>query len=351
MSPALNTSNLLIAGLVIAIVVTGIWGASTSVPAYGAYNPDWDGGSSLRAEANSVGTSPYIATEVSDYEDVTPNQTIAVILSPDRRHDDADVNRIRQFVQDGGTLIVAEDFGSHTNPLLQRLNLSTRVDGRPLRDERNYYRSPDLAVATDIAESNLTNGTERLTLNHGAALQPNGSQVLVQTSPFAYLDTNRNASLDDAESMQRYPVVTVEQLGEGQTIVVSDPSIFINAMVERPGNEQLVRALLSERTTMLLDYSHTGSVPSLVVARLELERSSALQGLVGLALIGALIIVSSRLPTVRAIRKSPSEEVPQPSREAVRQRIARRHPQWDSDRLDRVLEGIMQSEQKRGDDE
>lgn len=351
MSPSMNTSKLLIGGLAVAIVMTGIWGASTSGLAFGAYNSDWDGGSGLRTEAGSVGASPYVATEVSDYGDVTPNQTVAVILSPDQGYDEADVNQIQQFVREGGTLVVAEDRGSHANPLLQRLNVSTRVDGRPLRDERNYYRSPDLAVATGVAESDLTNGTDQLTLNYGTALQPNGSQVLVQTSPFAYLDTNGNASLDAEESMQQYPIVTVESVGEGRAVVVSDPSIFINAMVDRPGNEQFVQALLSGQTTVLLDYSHTGNVPPLVVARLELERSSALQGLVGLALIGVLIAISARIPTIRARRQSPSDNVPPPSKKEVRQRVARRHPQWDSDRVDRVLEGIMRSEQKRGKDE
>jgi hypothetical protein len=120
--------------------------------------------------------------------------------------------------------------------------------------------------------------------------------VLVESSPFAYVDANGNTSLDSAESMDHYPLVTVEQIGEGRAVVVADPSLFINAMLERPGNRQFALALATSAETVLLDYSHAEAVPPLARVALAIRQRPALQGGVVLLVAGVAIFLARRLP-------------------------------------------------------
>jgi hypothetical protein len=333
--------------LALALVVTAVWSISVSDAAFSAYNPGWDGTSELRAEArDGAGPSPVVARTAA-YDRVSPDGTIAVVSSPDEPYTDAEAARLRRFVRRGGTLVVAEDFGSHSNALLRRIGASTRIDGRLVRDERHYARSPNFTVATDVTESTVTDGVDQLTLNHGTVLRPNGARVLVETSSFAYVDANENASLDATESMQQYPVVTVERLGDGRAIVVGDPSLFINAMLDAPDNRRFVRALFAAQTTVLLDYSHSDGLPPLAEARLALQRSAVLQSLVGFVLLGLVLLVSVRLPGSHSRRSS--ADVRPLTHEQFWRGLGRHSPDWDAARLSRPATGIITEQNKEGD--
>lgn len=336
--------KLLAVGLALTLLVTGVWAASTSAGAFDTYNRGWEGTSDFRAEAESVGMSPFVATDVTEYADVTPSETVAFVLSPDGRYTDTEAVRLREFVRAGGTLVVAEDFGIHSNPLLERVGASARVDGGPVRDERNYYGAPDIPVAPGVATSNLTEGVDRLTLNHGTVLNPGGARVLVETSPFAYVDEDGDAALDDDESVRRYPVVTAEEVGDGRVVVVSDPSLFINTMLDREGNRAFTRALLAGHETALFDFSHDGPMPPLVRATLTLQRNPLALVATGFALVGAILLVSARLPSLRS---DSADDIPRASRERLRRGLQRRHPDWDPERIDGLIAGTI-NEKKQG---
>lgn len=291
---SIDLPRLVLIALTLVTVLAGAVVMSASSSGFGTYNPTWEGTSSFRQEATDVGAEPVIATNTTEYSRVDPNESVAVILSPDSRYSGADVGRVQRFVQNGGTLVVAEDFGEHTNPLLSVLNARARIDGRLLRDEQRYYRSPDLVVAPEVTEHTLTGSTEQLTLNHGTAVEPNGARVLVNSSSLSYLDTDRSGAPDGDEELDSYPVVTVESIGQGTVVVVSDPSVFINAMQERPGNRQFARALLAGHRTVLLDYSHGGEVPPLPAATMTVRQSPLLRGLVGLIGVAAVALAKRR---------------------------------------------------------
>ncbi|MDS0300302.1 DUF4350 domain-containing protein [Halogeometricum sp. S1BR25-6] len=292
--PDVDLPRLLLVGLALSMLVSVGAVASTSSSAFSVSNSAWEGTSSLQQQASAVDADSTIVTNTTEYARVDPTSSVAVILSPTRPYTPAETERVREFVRSGGTLVVAEDFGPHTNPLLDAVGARTRIDGRPLRDERQYYRSPDIVVATEVSEHPLTGEVSQLTLNHGTALRPNGSRVLVNSSPFAYLDTNRNGSLDSAESIDTYPVVTLEAVGDGRVVVVSDPSVFINAMLDRPGNEQFARLIFSGHETVLLDYSHRSGLPPLTAAAAAVRQSNALRAVVGFASIGLVAFVYNR---------------------------------------------------------
>lgn len=277
----LSYQQMLLLGLVSTTVLSVGVVSTVSSASFGAYNPAWDGTSTLRQQAVPEGADRVIVTNTSRYNEVDSVSSIAFVISPDRPYTPDEAQRVREFVRSGGTLVIAEDFGPHTNPLLADLGVGTRVDGRPLRDEARYYRSPDLVVATDVSQHTLTAGVQRLTLNHGTALRPDGARVLVNSSAFAYLDADRDGSPDDDERLTEYPVAAVETVGQGRVVIVSDPSLFINSMIDRPDNRQFVETLLSDYDTVLLDYSHTGGVPPLISVVTAVRTSVELRAIVG----------------------------------------------------------------------
>ena len=341
--------------------------ASTSGAAFGVYNLEWDGTSDVRGLADQH-TDSQVLLDTNAYERGDANGTVAVVLSPIEPYGTTDTRRVRAFVNNGGTLVVADDFGPHSNALLGDVGASSRFDGAQLRDERHYYRAPSLPVATNVTETRYTTGVTQLTLNKGTAIDPGNATVVATTSEFGYLDRNGTGNLSSDDELGTYPVVTVESVGDGQVISVGDPSLFINAMLSQPDNAAFATALFETHDRALLDYSHAGEQPPLAAASLILQSSTALQLSVGALGIGAVwgyawlsqgfvhalrgSLLSVLPPTWR--RRLPvwirgaavdDELVDQ---ESILTALRERYPEWDDARLRRVMTDVL-SERTRDD--
>lgn len=351
--------QLLLGSLLLTVIVTGLVAASTSSTAFGAYNPAWDGAAELREEAEAVDSEMTMARNTTAYAEADANGTIAVVLAPDRSYDERDVSRIRSFLDDGGTLVVAEDYRRPGNALLADIDTESRIDGAPLRDEREYYRAPALPVATNVTESNATAGVDQLTLNHGSVVRTNASDenvtVLVRSSEFAYRDVNGNEELDDSESMERYPVVVRERVGDGTVYVVSDPSVFINAMLDRPDNRQFARNLFGAHERVLLDLSHQSNQPPLAMGLLVLRDTPVLQALLGLLGVVAVLgfpNLRDGLSRWRERRgRDPFDDAGHVDPEVLTAYLERTHPDWDERRVRRVMTGIFDRHHDEEDDD
>ncbi|WP_435156593.1 DUF4350 domain-containing protein [Haladaptatus sp. DFWS20] len=344
-----STPTILFAVFTAIVLGAVLVAASTSSATFGAYNAAWDGTSELRTVAEEAGAEPEIGHNTSAYSRVTPNETVAVILSPERNYTAAEHDRLRRFVERGGTLLVADDYGSRTDPMLAALGIDARLDGRPLRDTRYQYRSPAMPVARNVSNQSLVTNVSGLTFNHGTAVTPGNATVLVATSEYAYLDTNRNQRLDENESIGSSAVATVERVGNGRVVVVGDSSIVINTMLERPGNRAFVRGIFDGKRTVLLDYSHTTRLPPLALAVLVLRESAVLQFLIGLGAISLVFVWSQRPDVLTRLRASvgshsPSEP-PSMSGEAMASYLEKRHPDWEPERINRVVSSLNE---KRG---
>lgn len=374
-----NYPRVVLGVLAVVTLLALAFAASTSTAAFGAYNPSWDGAADLRGVADGAGVESELVRNASRYASVSANDTLAVVLSPERGYGPAETDRVRRFVREGGTLLVAEDVDTSANDLLAGVGASARIDGRPLRDERYNYRSSAMPIARNVSAHPLTEGVGSLTLNHGTAVRagPGGAMVrpsandadrkganatdgnvtvLASTSAFAYRDANRNAALDAAESLGRYPVATVESVGEGRVIAVGDPSLFINAMLDRPGNRAFVQRVFGAHGRVLLDYSHAGRLPPLALATLVVRERPLFQFLLGAAGVAAVGLWARRpglparvremVPSIgtgkRDVRSGPEE---------LAAFVRARHPDWDDERIERVIGGIMHRRGEDPDDE
>ncbi|WP_247009729.1 DUF4350 domain-containing protein [Halorientalis litorea] len=333
------------------LAVTLVYAASTSGAAFSAYNAGWDGGSELRSQADALDRDLTVARDTQAYDAVPASGTVAFVLAPSGNYTGDDVAAIRSFVGAGGTLLVADDASSPTagNRLLAALGVSPRFENATLRDERYNYRSPAMPVAREVADRPLTDGMDELTLNYGTAVRPANASVLVSSSGYAYLDRNGNGSVDSNETLGEYPVAVSETLGDGRVVAVSDPSVFINTMLERPGNERFLRNLVAGHQRVVIDTSHAETLPPLVAGLLTLRTSPLLQVTVGgVALL--LLVAWGRSPAgwVSRLRANlledegvPDGTLAEASATDLAAHLRDRHPDWDEERVQRVVEAAM----------
>lgn len=185
---------------------------------YAPANEGWNGLSGLVSDARTRGVELASPTEL-DLSTVGPTDGL-LIVHPVRPLPAAD---LAAFVQGGGRLVVADDFGS-AEPLLARFSIARhplvessapRVRGHEgLWVARTHFRHP------------LTEGVDLVVTNHPAAVRHPNLAPLV-------------AFERDGEGVLLTGVV-----GRGRLVVLSDPSVLINEMRAFKGNERLARNLL-----------------------------------------------------------------------------------------------------------
>lgn len=340
--------QLLLTVLLISVAGTVLLVAGTSSASLGAYNSQWDGTSEVRAAAHSAGTATTVAQNTSAYGTLAPNETVAVVLSPTEPYRTTDTDNVRSFVRAGGTLLIAEDYGQGGNELLNDVGADARIDGRPLRDERRAGPSPAFPRVTPVANHTYTAGISELMLNHGSAVDPGTATTLVHSSEFSYLDTNRNGELDDDETLTARPVVTVESVGSGTVLVVSDPSIFLNAMLDRSDNAAFLETIVGTHDTVLLDVSHSEALPPLVTLQLFFQRSGAAVFIAGCLSVIAILTLSKPAAVRSWFRRRRDRHITPPTRSTaeISDAIRTRHPGWDDARVERVTDSLMRHRQK-----
>jgi len=367
-----STPRLLLAGLVVVACVSLLVVASTSTAGFNPYNADWDGTGEFHEIADTQ-SELRVITDTEPYETVDPNMTTGFVFAPDREYNTTDVARVAQFVEAGGTLVVADNYGSNGNALLREVGTTARFNGSVLRDERHNFRSPAMPVATNTSSHRLVDGVTALTLNYATAVEPGDATPIVNSSEFAYLSEDGGERLDDETELQQYPVVTVETVGDGTVIVISDPSLFVNSMLDESDNRQFATALVDQRPVTLLDQSHTSSPPPLVAVLLAVRSSPLIAAGSLVVLIGLIVAVGRRpgrleryswrqwvepiqaklLPASfqsRAAATLESESLTA-DREALKAELRQRHPNWDDERLDRVIAGVLVEQPESSDNE
>lgn len=365
--------RLLLYTLAIVLGVTLIVAASTTTVAFGAYNLEWDGTSDFRELADERGDGEVVL-DTTAYTMTEPNGTVAVVLAPEESYSETESDRIREFVMAGGTLVVADNFGQNGNDLLNETGATARLNGSLLRDEREYYRSPTLPVATNVTSSPYTSGVEQLTLNRATSVDSGNATVLVTSSEFAYLDRNETGDLAADDEMAEYPIVTVESIGEGEVVTVSDPSIFINVMLNEPDNRAFATALFDSHERSLLDYSKSSDQPPLAVALLVIRSSTVLQ--VGLALLSTGLVWGYARSTsvihrrihngfwnvcppviVRTlpiwlrgrVSMTPTEDIV--DEQQLFDTLRQRYPDWEDEQLQRLIADVLSEEIQKQDNE
>lgn len=218
-------------------------------------NPSWNG---MYGMSQDVGVRPLYDTSGLSAID---NTGTLLVVSPLRDYTFDESLMVASFLRRGGRVVVVDDFGQ-ANSLLNAIEAPIEIYKIQLCQYENYYINQSFPAITDIVPTLYTSNVSRLILNHPSALNLSGNaSVLAATSRDAWLDNDNNYRLDNSERMGTYPIAAGYTYGTGELIVVSDPDIFINSMLDKGDNRAFMQGLL--RGAVWMDVSHGRGVTPL----------------------------------------------------------------------------------------
>ncbi len=204
---------------------------------------------------------------LDSYLTLTPLETLAdlpvategatLILIPYIELTQPELEDVRRFVNVGGTLVLADDYG-YGNQVLSHLGIGARFSGQALLDPLFSYKNQHLPRVFNLSPGSVTDDVESLVLNHATCLTDiEGGDVLAMSSSFSYLDLNDNQRWDEGEPTGAMPVISSHIQASGRVILVSDPSIFINSMGILDDNYGIIENIAGITSSRLfLDQSH-----------------------------------------------------------------------------------------------
>jgi hypothetical protein len=333
-------SYALIAVIVVAALLISVPLLNTTKEDFSTYNTVWNGASDAKALTSRDGytTRPVFAlSEIGSSGDgalfmFNPNSSVSFA--------GGDASALQSFVQNGGVLVLANDFGNG-NAVLSGLGVSgaARFNGSLLQD--NVSKGVDAAhpLVTDVSASGLTAGVHELYFNYGTALDTPGGNVtvLARSAPTSYLSTSAGGNATASATAGARPVLATLNYGKGRIVLLSDPSVFINGMLGQADNRQLLTSMLANLTggdkavPILFDESHRASPPVWSLLYDRINADDTIKYTVAVLFIAAFVIGINATALVR--RRQRKDRGPAPNEvpvneEAVITDIVRVHPEW-----------------------
>lgn len=223
--------------------------------AYYPLNEDWNGCSQVISSARN-------ATIIWSYNTVgQSNDTLLAIIGPRTSFSQDDGVQIQMFLQNGGTVMLADSYGSG-NTLLQRLNVSERFSMYAIADLYFYSKNPNFPIITDFARSAITRNLTGIITERPSYLENiTQAKVLATSSPFSFIDQGASTRSTN-ETLKPYPIIADLVIGKGELILLSDPNIFTNQLLPLKDNIHLLWNILDLTGGHLTyDVNHLESAP------------------------------------------------------------------------------------------
>jgi hypothetical protein len=352
-------SGPVIAAFLLALAVAVTLAASTPIDdPYSTLNTQWNGTSAL-AEKGFHAVSEDLMTTLSS----TNGAAVLLIIGASRQFTGVEADFLADFVQKGGLLVLADNFGS-SNSLLDLLGVPMRFDGKLLADGLFYRKQPAFPTISDFSSSEFSTGLNELVLDYATVLDildGGNVKVLARSSPFSFLDLNQDGKKDLGEPSGPFPVLAELELGRGAVVLFTSPASFANGLIHDANNIRVVENVMNTAivrqasqpehgTLFLLDETHL--IPSpFTPAKLMANRLviSILEGGMQLSWKLGLTALAAGIVAARYIYRKPSTEVLQKTevRRTVRPTdvgsVLRLHPTWDREKLEYVAQELEAS--------
>ena len=236
--------------IALVIILTVVMWFSPTNDDFRTDNPFWNGAKSA--------SSSYPVSPLESLSNLPPSpKGSTLILIPYLQSSSTELEALNSFTTQGGTLILADDY-EYGNQVLEYLGLKARFSGQPLLDPLANYKNKWFPRISPLQSSSLTNNIESLVFNHATCLTDvEATDVLAQSSSFSFLDLNGNQVWEEDEPTGPLPVISQHNLGSGQIILISDPSIFINSMETLASNYNFMQNIAAlTPSNLLIDQSH-----------------------------------------------------------------------------------------------
>lgn len=244
----------------------------SSTANFSIFNIGWNGTSRFaRATYESGKLSPtfelqYTGADLTvvrmnlDEIDLDPLTDALMIIGPDMEFSEKEGSIVGDFVRNGGVLMLADDFGT-ANSLLAAMGAGSRFSNKLVMDLA-FDKKPEFSVCFGFEEDEITNNITTVLLNYPSSVIPSAtnSETIAWTSMASWLDTNGDHDFSIGEPWGPFPLIVRERLGNGEIVLLADPSMLINGMRDKLDNaiiaDNLVAAVSGERTKIYFDESH-----------------------------------------------------------------------------------------------
>ncbi len=284
----MRTSSVLLTVIVLvfAVSLVCVW-FYPSVQDFMASNIMWNG---IRKFSNE-----FAADNIESLDDLPgPLEEGILVAIPYLEYSDEELSRMKQFVSDGGTLLLMDDYG-HGNRVLEYLGISARFTNKPLLDPLFCYKNQAMPRVTDFASGVKDNNIDVIMLNHASTLTNiTESEVIAWSSTSSFLDLNENEKQDPGEPEGPLAIAAEFRFEKGRLVLLSDPSVAINTMVGRDDNYAFIDYLMNregEQKEIRVDSSHLTKAPLDVSKTRLLDTRDVLASPYALLGINALIFV------------------------------------------------------------
>lgn len=186
---------------------------------YNPYSQQWNGLASFVGLAEGMGFE-VDAVNTLEWGDITAGDILFLVFPLSR----VDPAKVGAFVQAGGHVVIADDFGE-AKDAMQAMGL-IRAEIEQPRASRFYEGRSFAPIANALGEHPLARDVGDVVTNHPAVL------------------TNVKGA-DTVVAIEGGAIVVAGERGSGRFVAVSDPSIFINRMMQFPGNVALTSNMLN----------------------------------------------------------------------------------------------------------
>lgn len=266
-----NYKKLLI--IICIVLFIGVFRFSQNRDDFSTYNPEWNGGELIKSDLSknhSIISMP-LNDDLSSYD---PHKTAFIILRPENNFSKKEIDIIKKFVENGGLLIIADDFGAG-NKLLSNFTTQIAFSNMLLLDDVNYWKNITFPVVTTSMNAG------NITLNYPTSLivKDSSIKIIARSSTFSWLSSENM----DKGSGDQYPVIASTAYGNGTIIAISDPSIFINGMLQMTDNRFLLQKLAENRKYIIF-YEMT-RMPPVSVIQYHIRNNPLLQYMFAASLI------------------------------------------------------------------
>lgn len=331
----MNEKKAILLGLVSATIFILL--LSYALPAednYSVKNPKGNGLTKLETKHN---TTPITNRENIQKTTITPTQSTLIIIGPTKQYSPIETKNIEKFLKNGGRVILADDYGSG-NDLLKKLNTSARFSNHILKDPLFKLKNSKLPTVNTIKKTDLTENISSIGLNYGTILENLGNEtkILALSSKNSYIADNAEANYEQNIGVGPFPVIAKIGMSDGELILLSDSSVFINSMLPKENNELLLDSLIGDRVPYL-DVHHWEISPHLKIKRTLIKTGNLLS--IPVLRYGLLFLVTI---VIFKFGREKKEGKPEKRKKPIDATL-KKHPDWDKDLL-KKLEEEMENE-------
>jgi len=234
------------------VAIIAITYVSPPIDDFEVNNPFWNGLSELNSRYK-----PTIISDLSKLQTIVsePQETLLLIIGPSKPFTELEAQSIRGFLNSGGLILLADDYGSGNN-LLEKLGVKARFSRLILQDPLFREREKILPKILTFSKSKHTDGLNAIVLNYATTIigLDGEMKVLAYSTKFSYAKSKVGPP-DESSLIGPFPVVVEVPYGRGTLILVSDSSLPINGMLKMGDNNLLIKNI-SKGRKLLLDRSH-----------------------------------------------------------------------------------------------